>query len=84
MLKHEEDLFNSELDIPNLYYRFVGAIDAQVRWGSNDDPRNYMIKGGWYKVKTLEVHGWYTKVGFEIFPGLMFNSSSFEKVNLSG
>jgi hypothetical protein len=62
--------------------RYDGAVDIQVRWGSNDDPQEYgLIKGEIYTVKNQEIHSWHTKIILEEFPTLKFNDSSFTYIN---
>ena len=57
--------------------QYIGASDDQVRWGSNDDPREVLTEGETYTVKQVKVHSWHTKVVLEEFPDLKFNSVSF-------
>ena len=59
--------------------RYIGAIDAQVRWGGNDDPRTILEEGVVYAVKSVEVHSCHTKIELEAFPGKKFNSVCFEE-----
>lgn len=56
---------------------YDGAIDAQVRWGNNDDPRGVLIEGETYNVKSEEVHSWHTKIELAEFPGKKYNSACF-------
>ena len=58
--------------------QFVGADDYQVRWGSNDDPRDVLTVGEMYDVEKADVHSWHTKLHLVGFDGI-FNSASFEK-----
>ena len=60
--------------------RYTGAIDEQVAWGSNDDPRKVLTEGSTYTVADVEVHTWHTKVYLEEYPKLKFNSVSFAAV----
>lgn len=53
------------------------ASDAQVNWGGNDDPRNFLEVGVPYEVARWEVHTWHTKVHLVDFPGKYFNSVHF-------
>ncbi len=60
--------------------RYIGASDEQVKWGGNDDPRG-LLKAGWvYELYRSEVHSYHTKYYLAEFPGLKFNSVSFEHV----
>lgn len=52
--------------------------DAQVRWGSHDDPRGLLIPGGIYAVESVEVHTNHTKIFLAAFPGKSFNSVWFD------
>jgi hypothetical protein len=56
---------------------FIGTCKESVNWGSNDDPRDYLIEGNAYKVIGIEVHNWHTKVFVEGFEGKKFPSSAF-------
>lgn len=60
--------------------KFIGAVDAQTRWGGNDDPRMFLIVGEVYEVQSVEVHTWHTKIVLKQFPGKRFNSVCFEPV----
>ena len=57
--------------------KYIGASDSQVRWGSNDDPRNCLIEGQLYTIDHTEVHSYHTKIYLKEFPDLKFNSCSF-------
>ena len=35
---------------------YVGCSDEQVKWGSNDDPRSFLIIGKHYTIEKVEVH----------------------------
>ena len=56
---------------------FTGASDAQVNWGSNDDPRKVLKEGQQYEVEYEDVHTWHTKIKLIGIDGV-FNNSSFE------
>ena len=58
--------------------KYIGASDAQVRWGSNDDPRGLLVEGKEYELSDREVHSWHTKISLSEFPGKKFNDSSFD------
>jgi hypothetical protein len=58
---------------------FIGCIDEQVAWGSNDDPRKVMIEGDIYRIEKVELHSYYTKLSFRGMKG-KFNSVSFKKL----
>jgi hypothetical protein len=57
--------------------KYTGATDAQVAWGSNDDPREHLVEGSVYTVVKQEIHDWHTKYYLEGFEDLKFNSASF-------
>lgn len=57
---------------------FIGCIDEQVSWGSNDDPRKVMIEGDIYTIKKVEPHSYHTKLYFRGIKG-KFNSVCFKK-----
>lgn len=57
---------------------FTQAIDEQVRWGNNDDPRKVLNMGQWYKIQQVEVHSWHTKLTLCGVDG-KFNSVHFSK-----
>ena len=58
--------------------KYIGASDAQVNWGSNDDPREVLKEGKEYEVLRREVHRWHTKLFLVDFPELKFNSVCFK------
>lgn len=60
--------------------RFIGALDSQVQWGGNDDPREFMKEGDIVTLVRQEIHSWHTIYEVEEFPGKVFNSVSFEAV----
>lgn len=64
--------------------RFVEATDAQVNWGSNDDPREHLLTTTAYTVVDVEVHSFHTKIVLEGFEDLRFNSVHFELVRRPG
>ncbi len=59
--------------------KYLGASDAQVNWGSNDDSRKVLVVGEVYEVTRQEVHSWHTKIGLVGIAGA-FNDASFEYV----
>ena len=59
---------------------YRGATNEQVNWGSNDDPRPLLRVGSRYILKNVDEHSWHTKYELVEFPGLHFNSVSFELV----
>lgn len=61
---------------------YLGAIDAQVNWGSNTDPRGLLVEGMEYEVEKVEVHSWHTKVYLKGIDG-KFNSSHFSPFELT-
>ena len=64
--------------------RYLGdAEDSQVNWGSNDDPRVYLVPGATYVLTRVEVHSWHTKFFIKDKDGIerKFNSVNFEHVS---
>jgi hypothetical protein len=59
--------------------KFIGASDDQVKWGSNDDPRDVLKINEIYTIKEVEVHSWHTKIYLEEAPG-KFNSVHFREM----
>lgn len=55
------------------------ADDAQVKWGSNDDPRKVLNTMDEYEVENIEVHSWHTKVYLVGIKG-KFNSVHFKNL----
>ncbi len=55
---------------------FVGATEAQIRWGGNDDPNKMCKVGKGYKIESQEVHSFHTKITLVGVEG-SFNSVSF-------
>ncbi len=64
---------------PGMKVRFVGATEAQVQWGGNDDPNKVLKVGQIYMIDAIKVHSWHTKVRILGFEGA-FNSVSFKAV----
>jgi hypothetical protein len=62
------------------FVRFVGASDAQVGWGSNDDPRAILVVNEVYELDRIEVHSWHTKISLKGVVG-KFNDASFEYID---
>ena len=60
--------------------RYIGASEAQVNYGSNDDPRGLLKEGKIYTLQRKEVHSYHTKYYLKEFPGKKFNSICFEEV----
>lgn len=63
------------------FVRYIGADDAQVKWGMCDDPRPLLTEGNVYEVEEWEEHSWHTKVflvGVDSDRG--FNSVCFKEV----
>jgi hypothetical protein len=55
---------------------YTGCSDAQVKWGSNTNSDNLLIKGNSYIVEKVEVHSWHTKLYLMGIKG-KFNSVCF-------
>lgn len=60
--------------------KFIGASDDQVKWGSNDDPRDFLILNETYTIDHTEIHGYHTKVILKEFPNEKFNSVHFIEI----
>lgn len=56
---------------------FIGASVDQVRWGSNDDPNEFLKEGDLAEIESVEVHSWHTKIRLKGIKG-RFNSVSFK------
>ena len=54
------------------------AIQEQVRWGNNDDPRGILLPGQTYKIEDIDVHKWHTKLTLHQISG-RFNSVHFSR-----
>jgi hypothetical protein len=48
-----------------------------VKWGSNDDPGEFLEVDGIYEVDNVEVHSYHTKLYLKEFPNKKFNSAHF-------
>jgi hypothetical protein len=59
--------------------KYLGSIEEQVRWGSNDNPKGLLFEGDVYYVERVEIHSWHTKLYLRGIRG-KFNSVCFEKV----
>ena len=57
---------------------FSECCDAQARWGSGEDPRDYLELGGLYVISDIEVHSYHTLFYLEGFD-VGFNSVCFTK-----
>ena len=60
--------------------KFLGASQEQTNWGGNDDANEHLVVGSEYDVSDVEQHSYHTKITLVEFPGLQFNSVSFEGV----
>ena len=58
---------------------YTGASDAQVQWGNNDDPRDFLVEGECYEIESEEIHTWHTKFCLVGFEGKKFNSVHFKE-----
>ena len=58
--------------------RFLGATNAQIQWGSNNDPNDVLTVGEAYDVESADVRSWHTKLQLVGFEGT-FNSASFDR-----
>lgn len=63
----------------NKKIKYIGCSDAQVRWGSHDDPRKVLKENEVYTINKTVVHDTYTELYLEEFPDLEFNSVCFEE-----
>ena len=57
---------------------FIGASDAQVKWGEGDDPRPLLEVGQIYTVDDTQEHTWHKLYFLEGFAG-GFNSACFKE-----
>ncbi len=62
-----------------IYAIFLGASEAQIQWGGNDDPNLVCKVGEKYEVERQEVHSYHTKYTLVGIKG-KFNSVSFKIV----
>ena len=60
------------------FITYTGANDAQVNWGSHDDPRGLLVEGQQYEVSEVDVHSSYTAVYLVGYGSKHFNSVCFE------
>jgi len=60
--------------------KFIGATDAQVRWGDNDDPRGILDETRVYEVVKIDMNAWNTRIKLVGFPDYWFNVKCFEEV----
>ena len=58
---------------------FQGATDDQVSYSGGEDPRKYLVVGQRYKVSKIEIEDWRSRLSFEGFEGLKFNSVCFDE-----
>lgn len=56
--------------------KYIGCDDAQVAWGSCNDPRGVLEEGELYEVVGKQRHSWHTKYILEGIEG-KFNSVCF-------
>lgn len=61
------------------YVTFVASEvhQSQIDWGNHRDPRGLLEVGKRYRIQSIEVHSWHTKVYLEGFEG-HFNSIWFD------
>lgn len=62
--------------------RYIGASDAQVNWGGNDDPRKQLLLNSLYEVEEIDVRSSHTKIKLKDVKG-WFNDVSFRYINKS-
>lgn len=60
-----------------VFYR-GDAIQEQIDWGNNSDPRTVLVSGQPYKVCSVDVRSWHTKLTLHQIDG-KFNSVHFKK-----
>ena len=60
-----------------VFYR-GGATQEQINWGSNDDPRDFLVEGQPYEIIKVDVKSWHTKLTLHQISGT-FNSVHFKK-----
>ena len=60
-----------------VFYR-GDAIQEQIDWGNNSDPRTVLVSGQPYKVRSVDVKSWHTKFTLHQIDG-RFNSVHFDK-----
>ena len=58
--------------------RYIGATEAQVRWGGCEDSRSLLTVGETYEVRREEVHSYHTKLHLKGYSDRGFNSVCFE------
>ena len=59
--------------------KYIGADDAQAKFGGSNDPRNILRIGDTYNVVEQELHKWHTLYILKGYPGYKFNSVCFEE-----
>jgi len=59
--------------------KFIGCSESQIRWGTNDDPKDKLIIEEIYIIDEVEIHSWHTKVELVGIKG-SFNSVCFEEI----
>jgi len=63
---------------PGDIVEYIGCTNEQIRLGSNDDPRSFLIIGKEYFVESVEETSWNTKIKIKGKMGL-FNSVCFKE-----
>lgn len=58
--------------------KFLGCSEAQINYGSCDDPNCILTEGKIYEIDHTEVYSWHTKVILAGFEEYAFNSVCFE------
>jgi hypothetical protein len=58
---------------------YIGCIQEQINWGSNDDPRKLLSENFEYCVEKVNVYSYHTKLTLRGIYG-NFNSVCFEKI----
>ena len=59
---------------------YIGCSEEQIKWGSNDDPRSFLILGKEYTIEKVFVQSKHTKIKLYHKMGL-FNSVCFKLKN---
>ena len=74
----KRNLKSSEFSKGDIVFYRGDATQEQIDWGSNNDPRDVLVSGQPYKIRSVHVHSWHTKLTLHQISG-RFNSVHFDK-----
>ena len=78
MENFKRNLKSSEFSKGDIVFYRGDATQEQIDWGNNNDPRDVLVSGQPYKIRSVDVRSWHTKLTLHQISG-RFNSVHFDK-----